>query len=83
MKMKLVKMTPFVMGTLWRHLLFFKLETDEAATGLPEVIDGYFALPTGYGLGLEINEEAIKAYPRTESHFNLFQEDWQKRNGHK
>ncbi len=54
---------------------------NEAATGLPEVIDGYFALPTGDGLGLDINEEAIKAYPRTESHFNLFEEDWQKRDG--
>lgn len=55
----------------------------EAATGLPEVLDGYFDLPKGSGLDLEINEEAIKAYPRNESHFNLFTGVWQKRDGQK
>jgi galactonate dehydratase len=51
----------------------------EAATGLPEVVDGYFALPTAPGLGLQLNEEVIKAHPQRTLHFNLFAEDWHKR----
>jgi galactonate dehydratase len=51
----------------------------EAATGLPEVVDGYFALPTGPGLGLKLNEEVIAAHPQRKLHFNLFAEDWHKR----
>lgn len=51
----------------------------KAATGLPEVIDGYFALPTGPGLGLTVDEEFIREYPRQNIHFNLFEEDWHKR----
>ena len=51
----------------------------EAATGLPEVVDGYFDLPTGPGLGLKLNEELIKEHPQRKIHFNLFAEDWHKR----
>ena len=51
----------------------------EAATGVPEVVDGYFALPEGPGLGLTCNEDVIAAYPRRQTHFNLFAEDWHKR----
>ena len=52
----------------------------EAATGLPEVVDGYFALPEGPGLGLKLNEDVIAAHPQRSSlHFNLYAEDWQKR----
>jgi galactonate dehydratase len=51
----------------------------EAATGLPEVVDGYFALPEGPGLGLKLNEEVIAAHPQRKLHFNLFAEDWHKR----
>jgi galactonate dehydratase len=51
----------------------------EAATGLPEVVDGYFALPTGPGLGLKLNEDVIAAHPQRKLHFNLFAEDWHKR----
>lgn len=51
----------------------------EAASGLPEVIDGYFALPTAPGLGLKLNEEVIQAHPQRTLHFNLFAEDWHKR----
>jgi len=52
----------------------------DAATGLPEVVDGYFALPEGPGLGLKLNEEVIAAHPqRGDLHFNLYAEDWQKR----
>ena len=51
----------------------------ETAEGLPEVVDGYFALPEGPGLGLELNEEVIEAHPKRDVHFNLFAEGWEKR----
>jgi galactonate dehydratase len=51
----------------------------DAATGLPEVVDGYFSLPEGPGLGLKLNEEVIAAHPQRSLHFNLYAEDWHKR----
>lgn len=51
----------------------------DSAPGLPEVVDGYFSLPTGPGLGVKLNEEVIKANPRKNINFNLFTEDWHKR----
>jgi galactonate dehydratase len=51
----------------------------EAATGCPEVIDGYFSLPNGPGLGMELNEDLIAAHPYREGAFNLWEDDWHKR----
>jgi len=53
----------------------------EAATGpgYPEVVDGYFALPGGVGLGVELNEDFIREHPMTDSHFNLFADNWHRR----
>ncbi|MCI0397484.1 MAG: mandelate racemase/muconate lactonizing enzyme family protein [Chloroflexi bacterium] len=51
----------------------------EAATGLPEVVDGYFSLPAGPGWGLAVNEDVIREHPRQHIHFNLFTENWHKR----
>jgi galactonate dehydratase len=51
----------------------------ETAPGLPEVVDGYFALPEGPGLGVELDEEVIEAHPKKDVHFNLFAEGWEKR----
>ena len=51
----------------------------ESALGLPEVVDGYFALPQGPGLGVTLNEDVIRAHPKQKIHFNLFAEDWHKR----
>ena len=51
----------------------------DAATGLPAVVDGYFALPEGPGLGLKLNEDVIAAHPQREIHFNLFADDWHRR----
>lgn len=51
----------------------------EAATGLPEVVDGYFALPQGPGFGLTLNEDVIEAHPQRSLHFNLYAEEWQMR----
>ncbi len=50
-----------------------------AAPGVPEVIDGYFALPQGPGLGVTLDEDVIAAHPRQQTHFNLFADDWHKR----
>ncbi len=52
-----------------------------AAPGVPEVVDGYFALPAGPGLGVTLDEDVIAAHPRQHAHFNLFADDWQKRDG--
>jgi galactonate dehydratase len=47
--------------------------------GYPEVKDGYFALPSGPGLGVTLNEEFIREHPPKDETFNLFKEDWHKR----
>lgn len=51
----------------------------QAVTGLPEVKDGYFPLPQGPGLGVALNEALVAEHPRQRVHFNLFAEDWHKR----
>jgi len=51
----------------------------DAAPGLPEVRNGYFPLPTGPGLGLTFNEDVVTAHPYRRQHFNLFAEDWHRR----
>ena len=51
----------------------------EAAPGVPEVVDGAFPLPQGPGLGVTLNEDVIQAHPKQNIHFNLFKEDWHKR----
>jgi galactonate dehydratase len=51
----------------------------EAARGLPAVTDGYFPLPQGPGLGVTFNEDVVLAHPYRRQHFNLFAEDWQRR----
>ena len=51
----------------------------DTAPGLPEVVDGYFTLPQGPGLGVELDEEVIAAHPKKNVHFNLFAEGWEKR----
>ncbi|MCH2666734.1 MAG: mandelate racemase/muconate lactonizing enzyme family protein [Deinococcales bacterium] len=55
----------------------------QAAPGVPEVIDGYFSLPDGPGLGVELNEDFIAEHPRQGKHFNLFADDWQLRDKRK
>ena len=53
----------------------------QAATGpgYPEVVDGYFKLPEGQGLGITLTEDFIKEHPPASVHFNLFREDWHRR----
>ena len=56
---------------------------NEAASGLPQVVDGHFSLPEGPGLGLKLHEDVIEAYPQKKVHFNLFSDDWHKRDAAK
>jgi galactonate dehydratase len=58
---------------------FTEPHTRECASGCPPVVDGHFGLPAGPGLGVTLNEDVIRAYPPTTGHFNLFAQDWQKR----
>ncbi len=51
----------------------------QAAPGVPEVVNGYFSLPTASGLGVELNESVFSEHPQIEAHFNLFKEDWHRR----
>jgi galactonate dehydratase len=53
----------------------------ESAPGNPEVVDGYFALPQGPGLGVTLNEEVLREHPAQKVFFNLYAEDWHKRSG--
>lgn len=51
-----------------------------AAPGVPEVdADGYFALPSGPGLGVELNEALFAEHPQQDRYFSLYVDDWQKR----
>lgn len=50
-----------------------------AAPGNPEVQDGYFALPQGPGLGVKLDEELIRQHPQQKIFFNLFAENWHRR----
>jgi galactonate dehydratase len=51
----------------------------QSAPGTPEVVDGYFSLPTAPGLGVELNESVFLEHPKIESHFNLFKDGWHRR----
>ena len=50
-----------------------------AVDGYPEVVDGYFSLPDKPGLGVTLKEDFIAEHPREKVHFNLFADDWHKR----
>lgn len=52
-----------------------------AAPGVPEVVDGYFALPDKPGLGVELNEAVFADHPYVAGHFDLFKDEWHKRDG--
>jgi galactonate dehydratase len=50
-----------------------------SAPGLPPFSEGFFALPTGPGLGVTLDEAVVAEHPEQRIHFNLFAEDWHKR----
>jgi galactonate dehydratase len=51
-----------------------------AAPGVPRLdADGCVALPAGPGLGVTVDETIIAAHPSKKVHFNLFADNWHKR----
>jgi galactonate dehydratase len=48
----------------------------DAAPGNPEVVDGYFALPEGPGLGVTLDLDVINEHPRQHVYFSLYAQDW-------
>lgn len=51
----------------------------DCASGLPAVTNGSFPLPAGPGLGVTFHEEVVAAHPYRRQHFNLFTDDWHRR----
>jgi galactonate dehydratase len=51
----------------------------ESAPGVPDVEDGCFPLPNGPGLGVTLNEEVVREHPQQKIHFNLFADNWRRR----
>lgn len=58
---------------------FADREVKNAAPGLPEVVDGYFSLPTAPGLGVELDTDFLAEHPSQAAHFDLFADNWQLR----
>jgi galactonate dehydratase len=51
----------------------------DCCPGLPEVVDGYFPLPQGPGLGISLNYDRLAEHPRKPVNFNLFSSGWERR----
>ncbi len=51
----------------------------ELAPGGPQVRDGFFALPEGPGLGIDLDVDLAAEHPRRAIHFNLFAPGWHRR----
>jgi galactonate dehydratase len=52
----------------------------DVAPGLPEIgDDGCFPIPTDPGLGVTVDWDAVAEHPREPVNFNLFAEDWHRR----
>jgi galactonate dehydratase len=49
------------------------------APGNPEVIDGYFGLPQGPGLGVTLDLDEVQRHPRKHIFFNLYDDNWHRR----
>lgn len=49
-------------------------------TGIPRVVDGYFTVPDGTGIGVAVNEDFIRRHPAGERNYmNLFRAGWEQR----
>jgi galactonate dehydratase len=52
----------------------------ELVTNFPRIRDGHFDLPSGPGLGIELNLDEVRKHPYHDSlDISLFEEDWQYR----
>ena len=54
----------------------------EAVVGRPEIVNGHFALPTGPGLGIDLNEAVIAAHPPLEGFMDFWKKGWEKRDSY-
>jgi galactonate dehydratase len=52
----------------------------EVVRGAPQAQNGCFELPQRPGLGIELDEEIIRAHPPSKGFFNLWDPQWHKRN---
>lgn len=43
------------------------------------MVDGYFELPKGPGLGVELDVDAAAEFPQQQARFDLWAEGWEKR----
>ena len=48
----------------------------DVAKGAPQVVDGHFALPEAPGLGVELDLDAVAAFPQQHADFDLYAEGW-------
>lgn len=62
---------------------FADAEIKRVVKGAPEVVDGYFTLPEAPGLGVELDTDAAAEFPQQQARFDLWAEDWHKRDGGK
>ena len=46
-------------------------------TAFPRIVDGYFDLPQGPGIGADLNLEEIQRHPYSEHEMSLFEDNWQ------
>ncbi len=46
------------------------------APGLAPVVDGYFSIPEGPGLGVSLDLDYVAEHPSQGAHFDLFAENW-------
>ncbi|MCE7082659.1 mandelate racemase/muconate lactonizing enzyme family protein [Streptomyces sp. ST2-7A] len=60
---------------------FADAEIKKVVKGAPEVVDGYFTLPEAPGLGVEFDIDAAAEFPQQQARFDLWAEDWHKRDG--
>jgi galactonate dehydratase len=58
---------------------FVEPHVGAAVIGRPVVKDGFISPPTRPGLGVELDEEVIRAHPPKKVFFNLWSDDWHKR----
>jgi galactonate dehydratase len=47
-----------------------------SAPGLPAVVEGFFSIPEGPGLGVTLDLDYVADHPTTGAHFDLFSNDW-------
>jgi galactonate dehydratase len=55
---------------------FAEAYVKQVAPGNPEVVDGYFTLPDGPGLGVTLDEDLVRANPKRTIRFDLYKDNW-------